>query len=134
MTIELNDRAAVKKLVTTFYAEIKKNELLSPIFNQHIMTDKMWEDHFEKLTDFWESILHEKNSFQGRPGAMHMMVQRQSGFTITQKHFDTWLTIWRANIRKNFHGKHVEGAITAAENLGNNFHKKMKMVKNQEQR
>ena len=50
----IHTREDVSLLVRTFYAKVRKDELLGPIFNGII---KDWETHLELLTDFWETNL-----------------------------------------------------------------------------
>ena len=47
----IENREDISKLVHTFYAKIRKNELLGPIFNRHI-SEEQWPDHLKILTDF----------------------------------------------------------------------------------
>ena len=129
MLIELNNRAAIKKMVTSFYNNIREDAVLNPIFNNHLFNDELWEHHFEKLTDFWESILHHKNSYDGQPGPIHLWVDMQANYKIKQPHFDRWLDLWRANIKNNFYGESADRAIIVAESLAKNFHSKMQMAK-----
>ena len=51
---QLENRNDVAQLVRAFYAKIRQDELLGPIFNESIQD---WEPHLEKLTDFWEGNL-----------------------------------------------------------------------------
>lgn len=49
MYSELN-RASITTLVDDFYADIRRESLLSPIFNGAIATN--WEPHLERMVDF----------------------------------------------------------------------------------
>jgi len=51
---DIRNREDVSRLVNTFYAKIRVDETLGPIFNA-IITD--WDVHLSRLTDFWESQL-----------------------------------------------------------------------------
>ena len=44
----------IRTLVLTFYAKVRKDPTLGPIFDQAIGD---WDDHLEKLTDFWSSVM-----------------------------------------------------------------------------
>jgi hemoglobin len=50
----IENREDVRVLVHAFYLKIRENDLLGPIFNGHIVTEK-WPEHLEKLTDFWRN-------------------------------------------------------------------------------
>jgi len=47
----IQNRSDVNQLVNVFYAKIRKDDLLGPIFNKHII-DEQWPEHLDKLTDF----------------------------------------------------------------------------------
>ncbi|WP_313792117.1 hypothetical protein [Croceivirga lutea] len=44
MLKDLENRADVYKLVNTFYAEVRKNDLVGPNFNKHINN---WPEHLK---------------------------------------------------------------------------------------
>ena len=63
------DRAFIGRLVRAFYARVRKDERLGPIFERHIADD--WEPHLEKMTDFWCSVILKTGAYQGRPVPAH---------------------------------------------------------------
>ena len=129
MLQEIKDRAQVKLMVTSFYSTVKEDELLNPILGNHLFDDEMQEEHFEKLTDFWESALHGKRVYNGRPGAIHLGVDMKAVYKIERFHFERWLELWRKNINDQFCGEHADRAIALAENLAVNFLRNMTMNK-----
>ena len=54
MKTDITTREDVNTLVRTFYNAIRAHEVLAPFFETAI-TD--WDEHIEKLTDFWEASL-----------------------------------------------------------------------------
>ncbi len=100
---EIKSRDDVSLLVHTFYDRIRKNDLLGPIFNNHIAEDQ-WPAHLEKLTDFWETNLFGIPKFKGNPSQKHVKVDRESGHTISQVHFGEWLNVWYKTIDDLFEG------------------------------
>ena len=51
MKKEIENLEDIKLLVNGFYDSVRKDELLSPIFNK-IIVDK-WPEHLEKMCRFW---------------------------------------------------------------------------------
>ncbi len=51
MKKEIENLEDIKLLVNGFYDSVRKDELLSPIFNKSIV-DK-WPEHLEKMCRFW---------------------------------------------------------------------------------
>ncbi len=90
-------------MVNAFYAKIREDELLGPIFKQHIADDQ-WPAHLEKLTDFWESNLLGVAKFRGNPPATHIKVDKNLNYSISQTHFGRWLQLWFTTIDTYFEG------------------------------
>lgn len=82
------DEAGLAQLVTTFYARIRADAELGPIFNAAIHD---WPDHIAKLTDFWASVMLSSGRYKGNPVAAH----RQHSDRITPELFERWLSIWQ---------------------------------------
>lgn len=99
---DIRDRTDVKNLVITFYAKVRVDTILGPIFN-HVITD--WETHFELLTDFWEAQLFLKRSYDGNPVTAHQEVDQKMNNTITSEHFGLWLNLWFETINELFEGE-----------------------------
>lgn len=100
----IESRRDVNDLVNAFYAKIRKDELLGPIFNRHIAAQK-WPEHLEKLTDFWETNLFGVMKFKGNPTLKHIQVDANLEHTIEPLHFEKWLKIWFETINENFEGE-----------------------------
>ena len=77
----------IRTLVLTFYAKVRKDPTLGPIFDQAIGD---WDDHLEKLTDFWSSVTLMTGRFKGAPMAAHARLP-----DIGEPHFARWLHLFR---------------------------------------
>lgn len=114
---EIKDRNDINLLVHTFYASIRKDDLLGPIFNGHIPEEK-WPEHLEKLTDFWETNLFGIPKFKGSPTMKHIMVDAKQGHTIDQHHFGRWIQLWFETIDSLFEGQLALKAKNSARKMG----------------
>ena len=112
----IESRKEVSLLVNAFYAKIRKNELLGPIFNGHIPDDK-WPEHLSKLTDFWETNLFGVAKFKGNPSAKHVQVDANMNHSIDQVHFGKWLEIWFQTIDELFDGELATKAKESARRM-----------------
>lgn len=110
----IDARADVSLLVNTFYAKIRKDDFLGPIFNAHVAN---WSEHLEKLTDFWESNLFRVSKFSGNPPAAHQRVDNAEGYGITQEHFGHWLQLWFETINELFEGERATRAKDLARRM-----------------
>lgn len=116
MIKQLEDREDVSLLVNTFYENIRKDELLGPIFNKHIKGEQ-WTAHLEKLTDFWVTALFGVICFKGNPTLAHKKVDENLNHTIAQAHFERWVNLWHNTIDLLFIGKLAERAKRASKSM-----------------
>jgi len=76
------------RLVEAFYAKVRADAELGPIFNDAIHD---WPEHLEKLTAFWSSVMLTSGRYKGQPVPAH---QKHAG-RITPELFDRWLALWK---------------------------------------
>jgi hemoglobin len=86
------DDAFVSRLVEDFYARIRGDALLGPIFSARI-TD--WPAHLDRMKGFWRSILHNSGEFSGNPMAKHLAIPG-----LEESHFAHWLELFYATLRE----------------------------------
>lgn len=84
--LEIDD-IGLKSLVDAFYARVRADAALGPIFNDAISD---WPEHLEKLTDFWSSVMLTSGRYKGQPVPAHMKHKAQ----ITPELFTRWLALW----------------------------------------
>lgn len=82
------DRAFIGRLVREFYARVRADERLGPIFAGVIGED--WEPHLEKMTDFWCSVILKTGAYDGRPVPAHLKLKQ-----VREEDFEIWLGIFR---------------------------------------
>ena len=113
---EIKSRKEVSHLVRTFYSKIRIHTSLGPIFNG-IVHD--WEEHLERLTDFWEMVLLQTGPGAGKfnPVPVHKAVDRQIDHAIEQKHFGNWLELWFETLDENFSGNQADYAKEHARKM-----------------
>lgn len=124
--LELDNRANINLLVKTFYNKVRQDELIGDFFNKTIND---WPHHFEQLTDFWEGNLLMKPIFRGRPGAKHIMVDRNFDGAIERKHFNRWLELWFETLDEGFTGDNVDTAKQIAGRAAMMFLGKIQMAR-----
>lgn len=82
------DDASLQRLVDAFYARVRADEALGPIFNDAIDD---WPEHLEKLGAFWSSVMLTSGRYKGQPVPAHRKHQAR----ITPELFDRWLGLWK---------------------------------------
>ncbi|MBX7499887.1 group III truncated hemoglobin [Qipengyuania sp. YG27] len=85
------DEAFVARLVESFYAAVREDPLLGPIFSDRIAD---WPIHLERMKSFWRSILFNSGEFSGNPMRQHMAIPG-----LEERHFSRWLDLFYATLR-----------------------------------
>jgi hemoglobin len=104
----------IRQLVDAFYAKIRTDPELGPIFARAIPGD--WQPHLNKMYAFWSSVMLTSGRYKGNPVARHLAVEG-----ITLELFERWLALFDETcaelfddrIREEFRGK----AVRIAESL-----------------
>jgi hemoglobin len=80
------DEAVVADLVDRFYAAVRGDEILGPVFAARV---EDWDDHLAKLRDFWSSVVLMTGRYKGRPMPVHAAMNE-----ISDAHFERWLALF----------------------------------------
>src|ERR1700727_2868965 len=81
------DEAMIERLVRGFYARVRDDDVLGPIFAAKISD---WEPHLQKMCAFWSSVALMSGRYHGQPMAKHLPLP------IDAQHFDRWLALFEA--------------------------------------
>jgi hemoglobin len=95
MYLELN-RTSIAILVDDFYTDIRRDDLLQPIFDRAVGTN--WAPHLERMVDFWCSVMLASGDFKGNVFGKHMQLQG-----IEMDYFRRWLSLFETQVRRLFH-------------------------------
>jgi len=110
---DLCTEEAITDLVHQFYAAVRRDERLGPIFNGHV---RDWDEHLAKLVDFWSSILRGTRRFTGTPMPKHIALP-----DLSAELFQRWLALFRetaaAQPNQAMAGHAVEMAQRIAQSL-----------------
>lgn len=84
------DEAMISDLVEAFYARVRDDALIGPVFADRI---EDWAPHLAQMKLFWSSVALSSGVYQGRPMPKHMPLP------IDARHFDRWLELFEATAR-----------------------------------
>ena len=87
--------AELRALVDAFYARVRADARLGPIFDTHVAD---WEEHSERLTDFWSSLMLGSGRYKGNPFRMHQPFKHDLDVAL----FDRWLALWTEATAERF--------------------------------
>lgn len=91
---DMLDEDMVKAVVHGFYDEIRRDDLLGPIFGAIIEADQ-WPHHLAKMCDFWSATLLRTPRYDGRPLPPHLAIPE-----LGEEHFRRWLKLFRMTVRR----------------------------------
>lgn len=111
----------IKKMVDLFYARVRKDALIGPIFNEKIQNH--WPEHLAKLYSFWQGILLGERTYSGFPFPPHAQLP------IHKEHFDRWLTLFTKTVDDLFVGKVADEAKSRAYKIGDIFQEKLAYIR-----
>lgn len=83
----LPDESDLQRLIPTFYARVRQDDLIGPVFNAAIDD---WDHHLDKLIDFWSSVMLTTGRYKGNPMAAHL----KHLAALSPEMFDRWLALW----------------------------------------
>jgi hemoglobin len=83
------DEAAIKTIVHAFYARVRQDPVLAPIFATKIAAEA-WPQHHDHIIDFWSSIFLKTGRFTGNPMRKHVGIEG-----LTPAHFTRWLALFK---------------------------------------
>jgi len=85
------DEATIERLVRAFYARVREDALLAPVFAARIAD---WEPHLGRMCAFWSSVVLGSGRYEGDPMRLHRPL------AIDASHFDRWLELFEATARE----------------------------------
>ncbi|MGI4861545.1 MAG: group III truncated hemoglobin [Janthinobacterium lividum] len=86
MNPDLCSEQDIADLVHAFYAKVRSDALLGPVFNAHIGD---WDHHLARIADFWSSVLLGTGRYTGTPMQKHAMLPE-----LRPELFERWLTLF----------------------------------------
>ena len=101
---------ALAELVDAFYALVRQDTLLGPIFEAAISD---WPAHLATLHTFWSSVMLASGRYKGNPMVAH--IKHQSA--IEPHMFGRWLELWRETARETLDELASIAVIAKAERI-----------------
>ena len=107
------DEETLRALVHGFYAKVREDELIGPIFATRISD---WGPHLDKMVAFWSSVALMTGAYHGRPVPAHM------GLPVRWAHFDRWLSLFRETAHETCSPAGAAHVIERAERIAQSLH------------
>ncbi len=102
------DDAMIEQLVRAFYARVRQDLLIGPIFDARIVD---WEPHLQRMCAFWSSVALMTGRYHGQPMKLHLPLP------IDADHFDRWLMLFETTAREVCPAKAADHFIIRAHTI-----------------
>lgn len=90
--MELITEQQISTVLGKFYDRVRKDDLLAPVFA--VVED--WDEHLERLGEFWSSVMLMSGRYKGNPISMHLLHADR----IRPEMFDRWLGLWEITTKE----------------------------------
>ena len=107
------DEKVLHDLVHAFYAKVRRDRVLGPIFAARIVD---WDPHLDRMVAFWSSVALMTGRYHGRPVPAH------TPLPIRGAHFDCWLALFRETAREICVPAGADHVIELAERIARSLH------------
>lgn len=108
-------RPLIESLVRAFYADVRADALLGPVFNP--LLQGKWSAHLRHMDDFWCTAGRLERSFKGNVYGKHMAL---SG--IQPQHLMRWLQLWRRHTHRALAPKDADKLFGIAVGIARVMH------------
>lgn len=103
------DEAALARLVDHFYARVRRDPDLGPVFEAAVHD---WDDHTRRLVAFWSSVALGTRSYRGNPMAAHRTLPGLDAAL-----FRRWLALWRESTAELLPPPHAAALLGYAQRI-----------------
>jgi len=119
---DIQNLGDIKLLVDEFYGKVRKDDVIGVVFERHIQD--RWPEHLEKMYAFWQTLLLEEKTYNGKPFPPHALLP------ISEVHFNRWLDLFQETTEKLFKGEKADEAVWRARKMAALFQHKLEYIRN----
>jgi hemoglobin len=109
--IETVTEPAIALLIDRFYAAVRRDAVLGPVFEGAI-EETEWPEHLATMRRFWSSVMLTSGRYSGNPVAVHRAVRG-----LERPMFERWLALFEATVNDLFAAKPAAEFITKAHRI-----------------
>jgi hemoglobin len=112
MTEQKITEEEISTLVDRFYAKVRRDPEIGPIFNEKIQD---WPAHLGLLKNFWSTVMLTTGRYKGDPMMTHLQLP------LEPNHFSRWLELFAETAKQILSPDHAAAIITKSERIAGNF-------------
>ena len=114
MKPDISSRKDIKFIITKFYDLLLSDQKMIPFFEE-IVAQNHLEEHLEDISDFWNDILFDTNSYANNVMKKH--VDKNVFVTFKKEHFTIWISYFFETIDANFDGEKAHNMKNRARSI-----------------
>ncbi len=114
---DIEDINDIKLLVDEFYAKVRKDDLLAPVFALRIKGD--WQPHLDTMYRFWNAALFQVREYVGNPFSKHAKLP------IDGPHFERWIKLFYETLDEHFTGPVADEAKSRSMVMAVTFYQRL---------
>ena len=104
----------IDNVVTEFYARVREDKTLAPVFFQSIPPEPAaWTTHEAKIAAFWRNAILFERSYDGNPQRVHR--EREA---VEPEHFAIWLDLFDEVLKEKLSPELAAGWSALAHRIG----------------
>ncbi len=119
---DLKDEEDVKVFVDAFYAKVRADPVLGPVFSG-VIPDDNWDPHLNKMYGFWTTVLFAKPEYRGNPFSKHV------NLPVENIHFQRWIDLCEETIGENFSGEKADEVLVRSNKMRITFQSKLERIR-----
>ncbi|PWG05461.1 group III truncated hemoglobin [Polaribacter aquimarinus] len=122
MKPDISSRQDIKYIITSFYDLLLADKKMIPFFVD-IVTQNHLEEHIEIITDFWNDILFDTNTYSNNVMQKHL--DKNVFVKFKKEHFSIWVSYLFQTIDSNFFGEKAHNMKNRARSIATVMELKM---------
>ncbi|PHP67208.1 preprotein translocase [Zhengella mangrovi] len=107
------DEAKLERLVHCFYAKVRNDAVLAPVFADRIAD---WGPHLDRMIAFWSSVALMTGRYSGAPMAAHQ------DLPVDWPAFERWLMLFRETAAETCPPQGAAHVVAQAERIARSLH------------
>ena len=122
MKPDISSQKDIKLIVTKFYELLLSDEKMIPFF-EDIVAKNHLKEHLDVITDFWNDILFDTNTYSNNVMKKH--VDKNVFVKFKKEHFTIWISYFFKTIDTYFEGKKAHKMKNRARSIATVMELKM---------
>ncbi|WP_343329166.1 group III truncated hemoglobin [Polaribacter staleyi] len=114
MKPDISSRKDIKLIITKFYDLLLEDKKMIPFF-EDIVAQNHLEEHLNVISDFWNDILFDTNTYANNVMKKHL--DKNVFVAFKKEHFTIWISYLFETIDANFEGENVHNMKNRARSI-----------------